>query len=135
MPDGHQKVEAQFHKTDLRSTLISISANIVLGAKQAGNANSLSYEGLVGWGSEIAAFDSMIIVMVKDDPKFYKNRALVKKRIKHWSASIGSDKRARVKLFESYNSWFHLLCSKMPIFPEGSTNSVLGNTGEGELDD
>ena len=127
-----QKVEAQFGKTDLRSTLVSLSANIVLGAKTSGNL-SQDYEHLFGWGSQISCFDSLIVVMVKDDAEFFKKRAMLKKSIAELSSNL-SNRSGRFKLFNAYNSWFALLCSKMPIYPEGSTNAVLENIDIDEED-
>ncbi len=128
-----QMQEPQFGKTDLRSTLVSLSANIVLGAKSAGSATGYNSECLSGWGSEIMAFDSLISVMVKEDVEFFKKRDKIKKEISVWKPRIRNKyNEPRSRLFDAYNEWFALLCTKMPIYPEQSTSVVLENVIEDE---
>ncbi|MFW6275099.1 MAG: hypothetical protein ACOC2M_00535 [bacterium] len=105
-------------KNDIKSTLIFLMANITLNARNNGRAilhyNQLS--DLLGWGSEIENFDSIVSVMLIDDEDYKLKRKKFKHKISEQYRLHRGESMGRWKIKEYYTQWFRLICNKLTAF-------------------
>src|SRR3972149_9492957 len=93
---------------DMKNIIGYAAARIQITTREARDSDEPN--NLIGWGSSIESFESLLSPYLLKDKGYYLSRNKIKQAIKFLNIQSHTD---RERYFRIYNSWFSLLCVKM----------------------